>query len=186
MNLFSDIKADLAIYQGSWSSQGFWVMLVYRFGRWRYTINNGLIRKPFSLLYKFLYKIVQILTGIELPCEVPVGKNFRIEHFGDIIISGYASFGADCIIRNGVTVGLKNMEEKAAPKIGNKVNIGTGAKILGNITIGNNVDIGANAVVISSVPDNSIAVGVPAKIIPKRKPCTDNSVLLTSSSEHER
>jgi serine O-acetyltransferase len=169
MILFHNIRADLATYKGVWSSQGFWVMVVYRFGRWRYTLKNGIIRKPFSLLYKFLYKIVQVLTGIELPCEVPVGSNFRIDHFGDIIISGYASFGDDCIIRNGVTVGLKNLEEKIAPKIGNNVNIGTGAKILGNITIGNNVDIGANAVVITEVPDNSIAVGIPAKIIPQKK-----------------
>lgn len=112
--------------------------------------------------------MVQILTGIELPCEVPVGRNFRIDHFGDIIISGYASFGDNCIIRNGVTVGLKNISEKAAPSFGNNVNIGAGAKILGDITIGNNVDIGANAVVLTSVPENSIAVGVPAKIITKR------------------
>lgn len=168
MPLFSNIRADLKVYEGQWSRQGFWVMIVYRYGRWRYGIKNALLRKPFSLLYRFLYKTVQILTGIELPCEVPVGRNFRIDHFGDIIISGYASFGDDCIIRNGVTVGLKNIEEKAAPKIGNGVNIGTGAKLLGNITIGNNVDIGANAVVITPVPDNSIAVGIPAKIIPKK------------------
>ena len=168
MNLFQNIRSDLATYEGKWGSQGFWVMIVYRFGRWRYTIRNSLVRKPFSLLYKFLYKIVQILTGIELPCEVPVGRNFRIDHFGDIIISGYASFGDNCIIRNGVTVGLKNISEKAAPSFGNNVNIGAGAKILGNITIGNNVDIGANAVVLTSVPDNSIAVGIPAKIIIKK------------------
>jgi len=170
MNLFQNLRADLTTYEGKWGSQGFWVMIVYRFGRWRYTFRNSIIRKPFSLLYKFLYKIVQILTGIELPCEVPVGRNFRIDHFGDIIISGYASFGDNCIIRNGVTIGLKNISEKAAPSLGNNVNIGTGAKILGNITIGNNVDIGANAVVLSSVPDNSIAVGIPAKIITKRSP----------------
>ncbi|NTV97889.1 MAG: serine acetyltransferase [Chlorobiaceae bacterium] len=168
MKPFRNIRADLATYEGKWGSQGFWVMVVYRFGRWRYTIDNGLLRKPFSLIYKCCYKIVQVLTGIELPCEVPVGGNFRIEHFGDIIVSGYASFGDNCIIRNGVTVGLKNIEEKIAPKIGDNVNIGAGAKILGNITIGSNVDIGANAVVITPVPDNSIAVGVPAKIIPKR------------------
>ena len=143
-------------------------MIVYRFGRWRYTIKCGIVRKPFSLLYKLLYKIVQILTGIELPCEVPVGKNFRIDHFGDIVISGYASFGDNCIIRNGVTVGLKNISEKAAPSFGNNISVGAGAKILGNITIGNNVDIGANAVVLISVPDNSIAVGIPAKIIVKK------------------
>jgi serine O-acetyltransferase len=168
MPLFSNIRADLKTYEGQWSQQGFWVMVVYRYGRWRYGIKHGLLRKPFSLLYRFLYKVVQILTGIELPCEVPVGRNFRIDHFGDIIISGYASFGDDCIVRNGVTVGLKNIEEKAAPKIGNDVNIGAGAKLLGNITIGDHVDIGANAVVIASVPDNSIAVGIPARIIPKK------------------
>jgi serine O-acetyltransferase len=168
MNLFGNIRADLATYDGRWSCQGFWVMMVYRFGRWRYTIRNGLIRKPFSMLYKFLEKIVEVLTGIELPCEVPVGANFRIDHFGDIIISGYARFGDNCIVRNGVTVGLKNIEEKAAPSIGSNVSIGAGAKILGNITIGNNVDIGANAVVLVSVPDNSIAVGIPARIIPKK------------------
>ncbi len=168
MKLFKAIKTDLSTYEGRWSAQGFWVMVVYRFGQWRYNISNPVFRKPFSLLYKVLYKIVQIVSGIELPCEVPIGKNFRIEHFGDIIISGYASFGDNCIIRNGVTVGLKNIEEKTAPTIGNNVNIGAGAKILGNITIGDNVDIGANAVVIASVPDNMIAVGIPARIIPKK------------------
>jgi serine O-acetyltransferase len=168
MNLFQNIRDDLATYEGKWSSQGFWAMLVYRFGRWRYTIRNSIVRKPFSLCYKLLYKIVQILTGIELPCEVPVGRNFRIDHFGDIIISGYASFGDNCIIRNGVTIGLKNISEKTAPCLGNNISIGAGAKILGNITIGNNVDIGANAVVIASVPDNSIAIGIPAKIITKK------------------
>jgi len=166
--MFQNIRDDLATYEGKWSSQGFWVMIVYRFGRWRYTIRNTMVRKPFSMLYKLLYKIVQILTGIELPCEVPVGKNFRIDHFGDIIISGYASFGDNCIIRNGVTVGLKNITEKAAPCFGSDISIGAGAKILGNITIGNNVDIGANAVVLKPVPDNSIAVGIPAKIMRKR------------------
>ena len=144
-------------------------MLVYRFGRWRYTIKPAIARKPFSLLYKFLFKCIQILTGIELPCEVPIGKNLRIDHFGDIIISGYATFGDNCVLRNGVTIGLKNIDEKAAPSIGNNVNIGAGAKVLGPIIIGDNVDIGANAVVIKSVPDNCIAVGIPAKIIPTPK-----------------
>jgi len=174
--MFSNIKQDLATYGGDWGAQGFWVMVIYRFGRWRYTISIPLIRKPFSLLYKFLYKVVQILTGIELPCEVPVGRGFRIDHFGDIIISGYASFGDNCIIRNGVTVGLKTIEEKTAPAIGSNVNIGAGAKVLGNITIGNNVDIGANAVVLTSIPDNSLAVGIPARILPKERPASNLSI----------
>ncbi len=168
MQIFSNIRADLATYGGDWSCQGFWVMLVYRFGRWRYGIKPAILRKPLSLIYKILFKGIQVITGIELPCEVQVGGNFRIDHFGDIIVSGYARFGDNCILRNGVTVGLKNIEEKAAPQIGNNVSIGAGAKVLGPITIGNDVEIGANAVVICSVPDHAIAVGIPARIILKR------------------
>jgi len=167
MRYFKNIRNDFDTYDGNWGCQGFWAMLVYRFGRWRYTIKVPLVRKFFSMLYKLFFKGMQIITGIELPCEVNVGRNFRIDHFGDIIISGYASFGDNCIVRNGVTVGLKNIEEKIAPAIGNSVNIGAGAKILGPITVGDNVDIGANAVVIHSIPSNSIAVGVPARILPK-------------------
>jgi serine O-acetyltransferase len=170
--VFENIRADLRTYNGDWTAQGFWALVVYRFGRWRYTIKNALLRKPFSLLYKIAFKMVQILTGIELPCEAQIGKNFRIDHFGDIIISGYAKFGDNCIVRNGVTVGLRRLDEIAAPTIGNNVNIGAGAKILGKITIGDNVDIGANAVVITDVPANSLAVGVPARIIPKQQPQT--------------
>lgn len=177
-NVFYNIRHDLAAYGGDWSCQGFWVMLVYRFGRWRYGFKLAIIRKPLSLLYKFIYKLIQVVTGIELPCEVNVGRNFRIDHFGGIIISGFARFGDNCIIRNGVTIGLKNIEEKAAPDIGSNVNIGAGAKILGAITIGNNVDIGANAVVLEDVPDGSLAVGIPARIILKKskKYDTDNSI----------
>ncbi|MES2547363.1 MAG: serine acetyltransferase [Pseudomonadota bacterium] len=166
--MFNHIKQDLKNYQGDWSAQGFWVMLVYRFGRWRYTINNALLRKICSLIYKFLYKLVQILTGIEMPCEAEVGDNFLIDHFGGIVISGYAKFGDNCRIRNGVVVGLKNVTEPCAPQIGNNVDIGAGAKILGNIKIGNNVNIGANSVVLTDVPDNTIAVGVPAVIKMKK------------------
>jgi serine O-acetyltransferase len=143
-------------------------MVVYRFGRWRYGIRPAPLRKPFSLIYHVLFKLVQILTGIELPCEVPVGPGFVIDHFGGIIVSGYASFGARCRIRNGVVVGLRHIEDPRAPRIGNDVDIGAGAKLLGPIRIGDNVQIGANAVVLCDVPDNSIAVGVPAVVRPRR------------------
>jgi serine O-acetyltransferase len=162
--MLENIKADLRAYDGNWGAQGFWVMLVYRYGRWRYTVEPVLLRKLFSLIYRVLYKMVQVVTGIGLPCEVPVGRNFVIDHFGGIVVSGYAKFGDDCRIRNGVVIGLRILEEKVAPTIGNNVDIGAGAKLLGNIKIGNNVVIGANAVVLQDVPDDHIAVGVPAVI----------------------
>lgn len=166
--MFENIRADLRAHDGKWSAQGFWVMVVYRFGRWRYGVRPALLRKLFSLIYKILYKFIQIITGIELPCEVEVGRGFVIDHFGGIVVSGYAKFGDNCRIRNGVVVGLSRVEDPCAPVIGNNVDIGTGAKLLGPIRIGNNVVIGANAVVIRDVPDNSIAVGVPAVVKPMR------------------
>jgi serine O-acetyltransferase len=166
--MFDNIRADFKAYDGRWGAQGFWVMLVYRFGRWRYGVRPALLRKLLSGLYRVLFKLVQILTGIELPCEAVVGRNFVIDHFGGIIVSGYARFGDDCRIRNGVVVGLRRVEEKCAPVIGNNVDIGAGAKLLGPIRVGSNVEIGANAVVLCDVPDNSVAVGVPAVVKPKR------------------
>ncbi len=167
--MFENIREDWRTYQHDITRQGFWVMLVYRFGRWRYSIKRKWLRMPFSFLYKILFLFIQILTGIELPCEAKVGKRFTIEHFGNIIVSGDAVFGDDVIIRNGVTVGLKHTGIRGSPTIGNRVDIGVGAKLLGPIQIGDDVAIGANAVVIKDVPANSIAVGVPAKIIPRKK-----------------
>ena len=168
--MFENIRADLRSYKGKWWEQGFWVMLVYRFGRWRYGVRPALLRKAFSLLYRIAHKLIQIITGIDLPCEAEVGRNFIIDHFGGIIVSGYAKFGDNCRIRNGVSVGLRRVESPCAPVIGNNVDIGAGAKLLGAITIGDNVLIGANAVVVTDVPSNSIAMGVPAIIKPRSAP----------------
>lgn len=165
--MFENIRADYVSHGRQLGSQGFWALVVYRFGRWRYGVRPRLMRAPFSVLYKILFKWIQIVTGIELPCEVRIGRNFVIDHFGGIVVSGYAAFGDNCRIRNGVVVGLARTDDPCAPTIGDNVDIGTGAKVLGRIRIGNNVAIGANAVVISDVPDNSIAVGVPAVVKPR-------------------
>ena len=165
--LFQTIQDDLRTYQGDWTAQGFWALAVHRFGAWRYTVRIGLARKLFSLVYKVLFKAVQILTGVELPCEAAIGRGTRIDHFGGIIVSGYAVIGERCILRQGVTIGLRHVNDVVAPRLGNDVNIGAGAKILGRVVIGDHVDIGANAVVLSDVPAYSSAVGIPARIIPK-------------------
>ena len=165
--MFDNLREDWRTYEHDLARQGLWVMAVYRFGRWRYGIQNRWLRLPFSILYKILKLLSQILTGIDLPCEVTVGRRFKIEHFGDIIISGDTVFGDDVVIRNGVTVGLKRTHERGAPVIGNRVDIGAGAKILGAIRIGDDVAIGANAVVLQDVPSQSLAIGVPAQIRPR-------------------
>ena len=162
--MFELVKEDWRNYHGDLTRQGLWVMLVYRFGRWRYHIRSRWLRLPFSILYKVLKLLVQIATGIDLPCEAQVGRRFMIEHFSGIIISGDARFGDDCVVRNGVTVGLLRNDEPGSPFIGDRVDIGAGAKVLGPISIGDDVRIGANAVVIRDVPAGHIAVGVPATV----------------------
>jgi serine O-acetyltransferase len=166
--MFENIREDYRMHEGHVSSQGFWVMIPYRFGRWRYQLRPAVLRKPMSMIYRVLKTVSQVLTGIDLPCEVAIGQRFRIEHFGGIIISGDAVIGDDVVLRNGVTIGLKHRDDPGSPIIGNRVDIGAGAKLLGKIRIGDDVLIGANAVVITDVPPNSIAVGVPARILPRK------------------
>lgn len=171
--MFELVREDWRTYDGDLTRQGLWVLLVYRFGHWRYGIQSRWLRLPFSFLYKILKLLSQILTGIDLPCEVQVGRRLVIEHFGGIIISGDTVLGDDVVIRNGVTIGLKRTHNPGAPVIGNRVDIGTGAKILGPINIGDDVVIGANAVVLQDIPANSLAVGVPAIIKPRHTPIAE-------------
>ena len=163
--MFDDIREDWRTYERDPWRQGMWVMLVFRFGRWRYGVHPLLLRKLLSFLYKLGKVTSQILTGIDLPCETRIGRRLKFEHFGGIIISGDTVLGDDVIIRNGVTIGLKHTNKPGAPVIGNRVDIGTGAKILGAIHVGDDAVIGANAVVLIDVPAGALAVGIPARII---------------------
>jgi serine O-acetyltransferase len=173
--VFENIREDWRTHNCQLSRHGFWVMLVYRFGRWRYTVRWRLVRMPLSMLYKFMKFFSVTLLGVELPCETVVGRRFVIEHVGGIVVSGDASFGDDCVIRGGVTVGLRNRGVPGSPNIGNRVDIGAGAKLIGPIHVGDDCAIGANAVVLSDVPARSIAFGVPAHILP-RKDLIDDEV----------
>ena len=165
--MFDLIREDFEVYGRQISRQGLWVMVAYRFGRWARGVKPGILRGPLSLVYQCLKLLSQVLTGIDLPCETTLGRRFKIEHFGGIVISGHAVFGDDVIVRQGVTVDIRRTGERGAPVIGDRVDIGAGAKILGPIEIGDDVFVGANAVVIRDVPSNSIAVGVPARVRPR-------------------
>ncbi|HEU4457563.1 MAG TPA: serine acetyltransferase [Methylibium sp.] len=167
--LWALIREDLANHGGRWGAQGFWALAVHRFGTWRYRIRSPLLRKPLSALYKLLFKLVQIAAGIELPCEAKVGRGVVIDHFGGIIVSGYAVIGDGVRLRQGVSIGLAHCEEPCAPVIGKHVEIGAGAKLMGRITIGDHAMIGANAVVLKDVPAHHLAIGVPARIRSRKR-----------------
>jgi len=166
--MFENIREDFHTHECRLSRHGFWVLVIYRFGRWRYTIRSPAVRMPLSALYKIAKFFSEMLLGTELPCEAVIGRRLVIEHIGGIVVSGDARLGDDCVLRNGVTIGLRKRNIPGSPIIGNRVDIGAGAKLLGTIRIGDDCAIGANAVVLCDVPARSIAVGIPARVLPRK------------------
>lgn len=166
MKLFAQLKEDLEAHSGEWTRPGFRAIAYHRFGNWRMTIQNKFLRAPFSIIYRFLYRRARNIYGIELPYSVKLGRRVTIEHQGGIVVHGNSEIGDGCIIRQGVTLGNKSLDDPyAAPVLGENVNVGAGAKILGKVSLGSNCSIGANAVVLIDVPADALAAGVPAKII---------------------
>jgi serine O-acetyltransferase len=166
MGLWALWKEDLRTHEGDLFAQGFWALAVHRFGNARMNIRPKLVRAPFSLLYKILYKFVEWTCGISLNYPVKVGRRVRIWHHGGMIL-GARSIGDDVHIRQNTTFGVARRGDHRSQKpiIEDRVDIGCGAVIVGAITIGHDSQIGANAVVLKDIPPYSVAVGVPAKII---------------------
>ncbi|MFM6191612.1 MAG: serine O-acetyltransferase [Planktothrix sp.] len=166
LGLWEQIKEDWITHGRDWTKPGFQAVVVQRFGVWRMQIKSLIFRAPLSFFYRMFYRKIRNTYGIELPYTVVLGRRVIVEHQHGIVIHGNSVIGDDCIIRQGVTIGNRYLDQPfEAPKLGKRVNIGAGAKILGNVTIGNDVCIGANAVVISDIPSGQTVVGIPAKII---------------------
>ena len=115
---------------------------------------------------RFISYLTRIITGIEIHPKAKIGNRVFIDHGEGVVIGETAIIGDDVVIFPGSTLGGTGKDKgKRHPTIGNRVIIGCGAKVLGNITIGDNAKIGANAVVLKDVPANTTAVGIPARII---------------------
>lgn len=126
-------------------------------------IAHPLYQAKLYILARLVSEIGRLLTGIEIHPGAKIGKRVVIDHGMGIVIGETAEVGDDCLIFHGVTLGGKNFEDKKRhPTVGNKVIIGAGAKILGNIKIGDNSVIGANSVVAKDVPTGVIVTGIPA------------------------
>ena len=119
----------------------------------------------FMLMARILSQVNRALTGIEIHPGATIGRRCFIDHGMGVVIGETTEIGEDVLLYQGVTLGGTGKEKgKRHPTIGNNVVIGTGAKILGNITIGHHSKIGAGSVVIRSVPDHSTVVGVPGRV----------------------
>lgn len=133
------------------------------------TLRPKLMRAPFSVLYRMMFRRVRNVYGIELPYSVKLGRRVVFEHQGAVVIHGDVEIGDDCVIRQGVTIGNRSLERPLdAPKLGDRVNVGAGAKILGAIHVGDDAAIGANAVVLDDVEKGSLVVGIPARAVPRK------------------
>ena len=153
---------------------GVWALVNYR-------IAHFLHVKGFKVIARALMGLSQIITNMDIHPACTIGRRVFFDHAFGVVIGETAIVGDDVLIYQGVTLGGVSLERgvKRHPTIGNKTVIGTGAKILGDIKIGENCRIGSNSVVVKSIPDDSTAVGIPARIIEKgrdKNPMAHNKI----------
>ncbi len=174
----SPLRQDLARYRCygklQWFEPSLWVVITYRFGQWIERRRSLVVRNLLLMMYFPIHVFVTLATGIQISRHTQIGGGLRIWHFGCIFLNPGVRVGNNCTLRHGVTIGNRCFENDV-PTLGNNIDIGAGAKLLGSITIGNNVSIGANAVVITDVPEDHIAVGIPARMRPKRRRAEERS-----------
>ena len=127
---------------------------------------NKLHRRGFKLLARWISQRAARRTGIEIHPAATIGRGVMIDHGHGVVIGETAVVGDGCMIYQGVTLGGTGKEKgKRHPTLGKNVLVGAGAKVLGPFKVGNNARIAAGAVVLSEIPPNSTAVGVPARVV---------------------
>ena len=130
-----------------------------------YRIAHPLARAGVPVVPRVLMTIARWLTGIEIHPSATIGRGLFIDHGMGVVIGETAVLGENVTLFQGVTLGGTGKERgRRHPTIGHNVVIGTGAKVLGHITVGNDSMVGANAVVIRDVPEHSTVVGEPGRI----------------------
>jgi serine O-acetyltransferase len=159
-------QADLRRYPNRpWlKEQSIWALAVYRFGRRNDLRKSGLVRRLYDRYYWLAFRVVETLTGISIPKSAQIGPGLRIWHFGNIVVHPEARIGANCALRQGVTIG-NHHPGGAVPVIEDDVELGAYAQVLGGVRVGKGARIGAMSVVLRDVPPGATAVGIPARIV---------------------
>jgi serine O-acetyltransferase len=170
IGLVALVLEDFATHDGKLGEPGFWAVAVHRLGNARMDVRPRLLRAPFTILYEGLRTVVDWGFGIDLCYTVRLGRRVRIWHHGGMVL-GAREIGDDVHIRQNTTFGVLHrdaVDEK--PTIGDRVDIGAGACVLGDITVGHDSVIGANSVVVRDVPPFTTVFGVPARPAAVRPP----------------
>ncbi len=148
---------------------GFHAILIHR-------LAHRLYKRKWQILSRSLSQFSRWMTGIEIHPGAEIGRRFFIDHGMGVVIGETAIIGDDCLLYQGVTLGGTGKERgKRHPTLGNRVVIGSGAKVLGNILVGDDTRIGAGSVVLKPVPPGSTVVGIPGRIVRSR---TDQGEML--------
>jgi len=183
MGLWSLIKEDFSVPRKNDPALHSKIELIFNYpGIWaivNYRISNRLYNKGFKRLARILSGISQLFTNVDIHPAATIGRRVFIDHGFGVVIGQTTIIEDDVLIYQGVTLGGVSLSHgKRHPTIGNNSVIGSGAKVLGNISIGKNCKIGANSVVVKDVPCSSTAVGVPARIVRRKDDdCNDKSQL---------
>lgn len=163
-------RADLARFKNhgysGWGSEGFWALTIYRLQRALGNKKPKLLWIIPILIVSAAKKLLTIVTHINLDKGAEIGPGLLIPHVGPIQVFPWATIGADCAIHQVATIGAG--AQPGGPTIGDHVYLGAHVCVLGPVFVGDGAKIGAGAVVISDIPPNATAVGIPAKaILPK-------------------
>lgn len=139
----------------------FWLRVCY------FTRKNKILKYTVFPLFRLIYSHYKYKFGYDIPYAIEIGEGLLLYHFGGIVVSA-ERIGKNATLSHGCTIGMKKNNGKAEfPVIGDNLYMAPGSKIIGGITIGNGVAVGTNAVLMKSVDDNSVVVGIPGKVISK-------------------
>ncbi len=144
------------------------VLLLYSgmHARLAHRLSHSLYRRGHTFTARAVSQGAKFVTGIEIHPGATIGRGLVIDHGAGVVIGETAEIGDNCTIYQGVTLGGTGKDEgKRHPTLGDNVMVGAGAKILGPVSIGNNVKVAAGAVVLTELPEDSTAVGIPAKVV---------------------
>ena len=168
--MFNNLRETIAAYQARDPAARSWLEILLLYPGIKAVRSHRLAHWCYLHNLKFLARAVsqrsRRRTGIEIHPGATIGRRLVIDHGMGIVIGETAEIGDDCLIYHGVTLGGTGKDVgKRHPTIGNNVLIGTGAKVLGPIKVGNNSRIAANSVVLKEIPEDSTAVGIPARVV---------------------
>lgn len=168
--MFNDLRETIAAYKARDPAARSSLEILLLYPGIRATQNHKIAHWCYEHNHKFLARYIsqrtRHKTGIEIHPGAKIGKRLVIDHGMGIVIGETAEIGDDCLLYQGVTLGGTGKETgKRHPTIGNNVLVGSGAKVLGPFKVGDNSRVAANSVVLREIPENSTAVGSPARVV---------------------